>query len=137
MRAPGLSLVRPAPEHRALLLEPTLARVRRQQADWPLGLDFVPAPWPRELSIAVLRAVASQLTKTAVQYELNAPPYHLRQLAWLLPQTVAPNLAPADVGWAIQQVEAIEQVHSVFQPQLHTFVDALRFQADLEQSLNE
>ena len=111
--------------------------MRRQQNDWALGLDFVPAPWPRALSAAVLETIARQLTKTAVLYEVNAPPYNLRQLAWLLPQTVAPSLAPADVAWAIQQVEAIEQVHSVFQPQLHTFVDTLRFQADLEQSLNE
>ena len=132
-----LAALLPPAEHRALLLMPTLERVRRQQADWTLGLDFVPAPWPRALSAAVLDAIASQLTKTAVVYEFNAPPYHLRQLAWLLPQTVAPNLAPADAAWAIQQVEAIGQAHSIFQPQFHTFVDTLRFQADLEASLRE
>ncbi|MDO7845803.1 DUF5691 domain-containing protein [Hymenobacter sp. M29] len=132
-----LAALLPAADQRTLLLAPTLERVRRQQADWALGLDFVPAPWPRALSSAVLDAITRQLTKTAVVYEVNAPPYHLRQLAWLLPQTVAPNLAPADVAWAIQQVEAIDQAHSVFQPQLHTFVDTLRFQADLESSLSE
>lgn len=130
------ALLSPA-ENRALLLTPTIERVRRQQDDWALGLGFVPAPWPRALSAAVLETIARQLTKTAILYEFNAPPYNLRQLAWLLPQTVGPNLAPADTAWAIQQVEAIEQAHSVFQPQLHTFVDTLRFQADLETSLNE
>ncbi|GAB3846934.1 hypothetical protein GCM10028822_07640 [Hymenobacter terrigena] len=132
-----LAALLPASDQRTLLLAPTIERVRRQQADWTLGLDFVPAPWPRTLSSAVLETIAGQLTKTAVLYEFNAPPYNLRQLAWLLPQTVAPNLAPADAVWAIQQVEGIEQVHSAFQPQLHTFVDTLRFQADLEKSLNE
>ncbi|MCI1187614.1 DUF5691 domain-containing protein [Hymenobacter sp. DH14] len=132
-----LAALLPAADQRALLLAPTIERVRRQQDDWTLGLDFVPAPWPRTLSAAVLETIARQLTKTAVLYEVNAPPYNLRQLAWLLPQTVAPSLAPADAAWAIQQVEAIEQAHSVFQPQLHTFVDTLRFQAGLESSLNE
>ncbi|WP_460503188.1 DUF5691 domain-containing protein, partial [Hymenobacter agri] len=120
-----------------LLLAPTIERVRRQQDDWALGLSFVPAPWPRTLSAAVLDTITRQLSKTAVLYEFNAPPYNLRQLAWLLPQTVAHSLAPADAAWAIHQVEAIEQVHSVFQPQLHTFIDTLRIQADLESSLNE
>jgi hypothetical protein len=132
-----LAALLPAADQRTLLLAPTIERVRRQQDDWAMGLDFVPAPWPRALSAAVLDTIARQLTKTAVLYELNAPPYNLRQLAWLLPQTVAPSLAPADAAWAIQQVEAIAQVHSVFQPQLHTFVDTLRFQADLESSLRE
>ena len=132
-----LAALLPPAEHHTLLLAPTLERVRRQQDDWALGLGFVPAPWPRALSTAVLDTIAHQLAKTAVLYEVNAPPYNLRQLAWLLPQTVAPSLAPDDAPWAIQQVEAIEQVHAVFQPQLHTFVDTLRFQADLEQSLNE
>ncbi|MBH8569267.1 hypothetical protein KB206_10255 [Microvirga sp. STS02] len=132
-----LAALLPAAEQRTLLLTPTIERVRRQQDDWALGLDFVPAPWPRALSAAVLETIVRQLTKTAVLYEFNAPPYNLRQLAWLLPQTVAPSLAPADAAWAIQQVEAIEQVHAVFLPQIHTFVDTLRFQADLEQSLNE
>ena len=50
---------------------------------------------------------------------------------------MAPNLAPADAAWAIEQVEAIDQAHSVFLPQLHTFVDTLRFQADLEGLLKE
>ncbi|UOQ95952.1 DUF5691 domain-containing protein [Hymenobacter sp. 5317J-9] len=132
-----LAALLPTAEQRTLLLAPTIERVRRQHDDWALGLSFVPAPWPRALSAAVLETIARKLTKTAVLYEHNAPPYNLRQLAWLLPQTVAPSLAPADAAWAIQQVEAIEQVHSVFQPQLHTFVDTLRFQADLESSLNE
>ncbi|WP_460619538.1 DUF5691 domain-containing protein [Hymenobacter ruber] len=132
-----LAALLPATEQRTLLLAPTIERVRRQQDDWALGLSFVPAPWPRALSAAVLETIARQLTKTAVLYEFNAPPYNLRQLAWLLPQTVAPSLAPADAAWAIQQIEAIEQAHSVFQPQLHTFVDTLRFQAGLESSLNE
>lgn len=132
-----LAALVPAADQRALLLAPTLERVRRQEADWALGLGFVPAPWPRALSAAVLAAIANQLTKTGVQYQFTEPPYHLRQLAWLLPQTVAPNLASADVAWAIQQVEAIDQAHSAFMPQLHTFVDTLRFQADLEGSLKE
>lgn len=132
-----LAALLPPADQRTLLLLPTIERVRRQQDDWDLGLSLVPAPWPRALSTAVLDTIARQLAKTAVRYEVNSPPYNLRQLAWLLPQTVAPSLDPADARWAIQQVEAIEQVHAVFQPQLHTFVDTLRFQADLEQSLNE
>ena len=132
-----LAALLPAADHRALLLGPALERVRRQESDWTLGLGFVPAPWPRVLSAAVLAAIASQLATTAVLYQFAEPPHHLRQLAWLLPQTVAPNLAPADAAWAIEQVEAIDQAHSVFLPQLHTFIDTLRFQADLEGSLKE
>ncbi|MFD2720147.1 DUF5691 domain-containing protein [Hymenobacter monticola] len=119
------------------LLEPILERVRRQVPNWTQDLGFVPAPWPRTFSLTVVRAIASQLANTATLYQVNAPPYHLRQLAWLLSQTVAPNVAPADAVAVIQQAEAIADMHQTFQPQLHEFIDTLRFQADLEGSLRE
>jgi hypothetical protein len=120
-----------------LVLQPIMERVRRQAPNWTQDLGFVPAPWPRTFSLAVVRAIASQLANTATLYQVNAPPYHLRQLAWLLPQTVAPSISPADSAAAIQQVESIPELHQTFQPQLDEFIDTLRFQADLEGSLNE
>ncbi|WP_210515389.1 DUF5691 domain-containing protein [Hymenobacter terricola] len=132
-----LATLLPPAARQALLITPLVEHIRRQEPGSMTELAAIPAPWPRALTAAVVEAVISQLTNTAVLYQLNEPPYHLRQLAWLLPQTAASSLAPADVAWAIQQVEAIDQPHSVFLPQLHAFVDILRFQANLEASLNQ
>ncbi|MBF9140541.1 DUF5691 domain-containing protein [Hymenobacter properus] len=133
----SLAAMLPDKARQELVLEPILERVRRQVPNWTQDLGLVPAPWPRAFSLAVVRAIASQLANTATLYQVNAPPYHLRQLAWLLPQTVAPSTSPADSAAIIQQAEVIPDLHQTFLPQLHEFTDTLRFQADLEGSLSE
>jgi hypothetical protein len=120
-----------------LVLKPILERVRQLAPNWTQDLGFVPTPWPRTFSLMVVRAIGSQLANTATQYMGFAPLPHLRQLAWLLPQTVAPSIAPADAAAVIQQVEAIPDLHEIFEPSRQNFIDTLRFQADLEASLRE
>jgi hypothetical protein len=120
-----------------LVLKPILERVRQQAPNWTQDLGFVPTPWPRTFSLTVVRAIGSQLANTATQYLGFAPLPHLRQLAWLLPQTVASSIAPADAAAVIQQVEAIPDLHEIFETSRQNFIDTLRFQADLEGSLNE
>ncbi|HEX8328369.1 MAG TPA: DUF5691 domain-containing protein [Hymenobacter sp.] len=133
----SLAALLPPAARQELLLKPILERVRQQAPHWTQDLGFVPAPWPRAFSLTVVRAIGSQLANTATQYQGIAPLPHLRQLAWLLPQTVAPSIAPADAAAVIQQVEAIPDLHEIFQSSRLTFIDTLRFQADLERSLNE
>ncbi|MFD1468651.1 DUF5691 domain-containing protein [Hymenobacter caeli] len=134
---PLLGPLVPPADRQALLLAPTLARVRSQEADWTLGLGLVPAPWPRPLSTAVVEAVAGALAHTdhlAPYSEPLAPP---QRLAWLLVQTVGPNLAPADRPAAAARIAAVPQAHPIVQVQLDTFVSTLRFQAELDASLLE
>ncbi|SET37237.1 DUF5691 domain-containing protein [Hymenobacter actinosclerus] len=138
-----LAALLPAATRQQLVLQPVLDRVRRREGNWPEDISFVPAPWPRPLSAAVLAVVADKLANTAAPDQPGHPnqsdhvPMRSRQLAWLLPETVAAHLAPADVAWAIAQVEAIPRVNSAFQPALQEFTDLLRFQAGLEASLRE
>ncbi|MBO2011116.1 DUF5691 domain-containing protein [Hymenobacter negativus] len=127
------ALLTPA-DQQACLLEPVLRRVLQQAPGWTADIGFVPAPWPRALAYAVVKALANKLAPSASPTE---PIHELRQLAWLLPQTVAPAIAPADIAWVIERIEAIVEPNIVLQPQLHAFVDILRFQAELEASLSE
>ena len=127
------ALLTPA-DQQSRLVEPVLRRVRQQAPGWTADIDLVPAPWPRALAYAVVKALATKLEPSASATE---PLHELRQLAWLLPQTVAPAIAPADSAWAIERIEAIAEPHSAIQPQLQDFIDTLRFHVDLEASLNE
>ena len=131
----ALALLLPSETRQELVLKPVLERVRQQAPNWTWDLGFVPAPWPRTLSLTVVRAIASQLANTATQYLSFAPLPHLRELAWLLPQTVAPSIAPDDSAAVIQQIEAIPDLHEIFQTPRQNFIDTLRFQANLEASL--
>ncbi|MDB5271199.1 MAG: hypothetical protein JWP58_4239 [Hymenobacter sp.] len=133
----ALARLLPDDARQELVLKPVLERVRQQAPNWTWDLGFVPAPWPRTFSLTVVRAIASQLANTATQYLGFAPLPHLRELAWLLPQTVAPSIAPADAAAVIQQIEAIPDLHEIFQTPRLNFIDTLRFQAGLEGSLNE
>ncbi|MDJ0367254.1 DUF5691 domain-containing protein [Hymenobacter sp. H14-R3] len=139
----GLAYLLSTADRQTLLLAPALERVRRQETDWSDGLQFVPAPWPRVLSLAVTEAIATMLTGTAgltdtagliAGYNL---PGHLQEIAWLLVQTVHPRIAPADRVEAARQIEAIAQPHEYFQHSIQTFVATLRFQVELEASLQE
>ncbi|MVN75630.1 hypothetical protein GO988_04755 [Hymenobacter sp. HMF4947] len=127
----------PTATRQALVLEPLLQRVRQQAPDWPADLGYVPGPWPRALSVAVVEVISRTLAHTAVPDAYHNVPVALRDLAWVLPQTVAPRLAAADIPWALQHVEAIEQPHELFRSPLQLFVDNLRFQAELLASLRE
>jgi hypothetical protein len=133
----ALAELLPPAARQALLLPALLLRVRQQAPDWTTDLDSLPAPWPAALSAAVIDAIATPLANTTELAPYGGPAGQLRTLAWLLPQTVAPNLAPADMAAAIERVESIVQPHDIFQAQLHTFVATLRFRAELEASLNE
>ena len=133
----SLARLLPDDARQELVLQPVLERVRQQAPNWTWDVGFVPAPWPRALGLAVVRAIASQLANTATQYLGFAPLPHLRELAWMLPQTVAPSIAPADAAALIQQVEAIPDLHEIFQTPRLNFIETLRFQADLDGSLNE
>lgn len=133
----ALAELLPAATRQALVLEPLLLRVRQQAPDWTADLGYVPAPWPRALSVAVVETIGRALARTAGPDAHHHVPLPLRDLAWVLPQTVAPRLAPADIPWALQHVEAIAQPHEMFRGQLQLFVDTLRFQAELTASLQE
>lgn len=140
-----LTNVLPPPTRQQLLLAPIRQRMHRQEPDWTTDLAFVPAPWPRELTTDVLDVIVSRLTNTAAPVPpANAapappshPPHELWQLPWLLTQTVASHLAPADETWVIARVEAIAEPHEVFKPQLAEFTATLRFRQQLNASLNE
>lgn len=134
---PGLAALLPPPAQQQLLLPAVIARVRQQAPAWTSDLDLVPAPWPHALSRVVLETVAGQLTKADGSDPNSASYYQLQQLARFLVQTLAPNIAPADTAWAIGQAEKLAEVPGFFQSQFHFFADDLRFQADLESSLNE
>ena len=131
-----LAALLPASTRQQLVLRPVLDRVRRREADWPREVGFVPAPWPRPLTAAVLEAVAEKLAHTA-SGDVRDQPAHFRELAWLLPQTVAPRLDPADSTWAIKHVEAIPGVGVMYELALTNFTGWLRFQISLEESLLE
>jgi hypothetical protein len=133
----ALAALLPDEGRQELVLKPVLERVRQQAPNWTQDLGYVPTPWPRAFSLTVVRAIGSQLANTATQYLGFAPLPYLRELAWLLPQTVAPSIAPADAAAVIQQVEAIPDLHEIFQSPRLTFIETLRFQADLEASLSE
>ncbi|GAB3637990.1 hypothetical protein GCM10027422_35800 [Hymenobacter arcticus] len=133
----SLAYLVPAADRQALLLAPILERMRRQQPGWADSLQYVPTPWPRAFSLAVIRAMADKMTNTAVPEEAKNQPVPFQEFSWLLVQTVAPRLAPADMPEAIRRVEAITQPHEYFRSSIDSFIELLCFQTELEASLLE
>jgi hypothetical protein len=120
----------------APLLTPIEQRIRRREPGWTADLGYLPTPWPRSLTRAVLAAFEHELANTATLPDTSAP-HHLRQLAWLLPHTVAACIALPEANEAIRHIEAIPHPHPTFQNQLQEFTEALRFRLNLTASLTE
>lgn len=134
-----LPLLSPAVQH-DILLEPLLLRLQRPAINWSTDwetLEYVqilPGPWPRSLTQAALDVVARRTTHTAALPFLPREQY---RFGYFVSQTLHHVLAPQDASWAIHFLESIPEVHEFYQVQFQTFIDALRFQADLDASLIE
>ncbi|WP_375435427.1 DUF5691 domain-containing protein [uncultured Hymenobacter sp.] len=134
-----LALVPPAVQQE-ILLEPLLLRLQRPTIDWDTDWEaleqtqILPGPWPRLLTQAALDVVAHRTAHTAALPFLPREQY---RFGYFVSQTLPHVLDPADALWVINFLESIPEAHEFHQVQFQTFIDTLRFQADLEASLTE